>query len=224
MIQYKHVSLASQVQETIERNILGEKYERGHILSESRLSAELGVSRTPIREALGRIAEEGLIEESQNGMIVIGVSDEDVDDYYEIKALLEADAARRAASRITEEELKELSDIVDQQEFYEQKGDIAKLRDLDTELHLIIYDSCGSRPMNRILKTLHRNLLKYRRSSLEGRNGERVRASIAEHRQIVEALKKHDADLAAARMAEHIDHARINLQKLRNELRTTAEN
>lgn len=224
MIQYKNVSLASQVQETIERNILGEKYERGHVLSESRLSAELGVSRTPIREALGRIAEEGLIEESQNGMIVIGVSDEDVDDYYEIKALLEADAARRAASRITEEELKELSDIVDQQEFYEQKGDPAKLRDLDTELHLIIYDACGSRPMNRILTNLHRSLLKYRRSSLEGRNGERVRASIAEHRQIVEALKKHDADLAAARMAEHIDHARINLQKLRNELRTTAEN
>ena len=224
MIQYKHVSLASQVQETIERNILGEKYERGHVLSESRLSAELGVSRTPIREALGRIAEEGLIEESQNGMIVIGVSDEDVDDYYEMKALLEAEATRRAATRITEEELKELSDIVDQQEFYEQKGDIVKLRDLDTELHLIIYDACGSRPMNRILTNLHRNLLKYRRSSLEGRNGERVRASIAEHRRIVEALKMHDADLASARMAEHIEHARINLQKLRNELRTTAEN
>ena len=222
MIQYKNVSLASQVQETIERNILNEVYEKGQILSESRLSAELGVSRTPIREALARIAEEGLVEESQNGMVVVGVSDEDVDDYYEIKASLEAEAAARAAALITEEQLAELSEIVDQQEFYETKGDYGKIRDLDTDLHEVIYDACGSRPMRRILKQLHRNLLKYRRTSLSARGGTRVRDSISEHRAIVEALKERDAGKAAIMMGKHIDHARVNIQNIRAERRQAA--
>ncbi len=222
MIQYKNVSLASQVQEVIERNILGEEYERGQILSESRLSAELGVSRTPIREALGRIAEEGLLEETQNGMKVIGVSDEDVDDYYEIKSALEAEATRRAAGRMTEEEIQKLAELVDQQEFYAQKEDYAKIRDLDTEFHQIIYDACGSRAMMVILTKLHRNLLKYRRMSLARKRGDRAAESIAEHRSIVEALSQRDGERAKQMMHEHIEHARISLQNVRAERRNTA--
>ena len=71
MIEHKTVSLADQVFEHIETDILIGKYQRGEILTESRLSAELGVSRTPIREALRRLLQENLIEETGKGSVVM---------------------------------------------------------------------------------------------------------------------------------------------------------
>ena len=81
MVKYKSMSLASQVYERIQNDILTEVYKRGEIISENRLTTELGVSRTPIREALSKLAEEGLIMESPAGTVVVGISDDDVDDY-----------------------------------------------------------------------------------------------------------------------------------------------
>ena len=82
MIEYKSVSLSNQVFEKIEYDILSGKYKIGEIISEKRLSSELGVSRTPIREALGRLSEEGLVGDSPSGTVVLGITDEDVDDFY----------------------------------------------------------------------------------------------------------------------------------------------
>ena len=85
MIEYKSVSLANQVFERIEYNILSGEYAIGEIISEKRLAAELGVSRTPIREALSRLLEERLVADSPNGTVVLGITDKDVDDAYEVK-------------------------------------------------------------------------------------------------------------------------------------------
>lgn len=75
MIEHKTISLADQVFEHLENDILSGKYSRGESLTESKLSAELGVSRTPIREALRRLEQEHLIEESPKGMVVVGIRD-----------------------------------------------------------------------------------------------------------------------------------------------------
>ena len=80
MIDYKSMSLANQVFETIERNILNGVYPQGDVLSESRLSEELGVSRTPIREALTRLETEKLISTTPMGAVVLGITDKDVKD------------------------------------------------------------------------------------------------------------------------------------------------
>ena len=85
MIEHKTVSLADQVFEHIETDILSGRYQRGEILTESKLSAELGVSRTPIREALRRLEQEHLIEESGKGSVVIGISESDLKDIFLIR-------------------------------------------------------------------------------------------------------------------------------------------
>ena len=144
MIEYKTVSLADQVYDTLEYNILTGVYACGEIISETRLSEELGVSRTPIREAMSRLQHEKLIKESPNGTVVVGVTEKDVKDLFEVKRRIEVIATRRAAENISPEGLKALKDNIEQQEFFAQKGDAIKVRDLDTEFHDIIYKECGS--------------------------------------------------------------------------------
>lgn len=215
MIRYKNMSLATQVMEVIEESILSEKYKRGDIISESRLSEELGVSRTPIREALGRLMEDGLVEDSPNGTMVVGVSDEDVTDYYGIKKVMEGEAAARAANHITDEQIKELRDLIDQQEFYEGKDDHIKVRDLDTQLHGIIYEASGSRVMQQILSGIHRHLIRYRYRSLAMDDGDRMHQSILEHKEIVDAIAAHDPERARTAMSRHQQNAKENMQRLR---------
>ena len=135
MIEYKSVSLANQVFERIEYNILSGEYAIGEIISEKRLAAELGVSRTPIREALSRLLEERLVADSPNGTVVLGITDKDVDDAYEVKRRIEVLATRWASQLIDGEGIRRLSDIIDQQEFYAQKNDTDKLRDLAPHFH-----------------------------------------------------------------------------------------
>ena len=129
MIEYKSVSLANQVYDTLEYNILSGKYAYGEIISETRLSEELGVSRTPIREAMSRLAHEKLIKDSPNGTVVVGVTENDVRDLFEVKRRIEVIATRRAAENISEEGLQQLKENIDQQEFFAQKDDAVKVRD-----------------------------------------------------------------------------------------------
>ena len=98
MITHKTISLADQVFEHIENDILSGKYARGEIITEGKLSAELGVSRTPIREALRRLSQEHLIEESGKGSVVIGISEKDLDDIVLVRKHLECLAVSMAAA------------------------------------------------------------------------------------------------------------------------------
>ena len=113
-MEFKTVSLADRVFETLEKNILNGTYKRGEVISEKRLTEELGVSRTPIREALNRLMEEDLIEDSPNGTVVCGMTPADVADAYEVKRRMEVLAARRAAKNITEDELRYMKELVEQ--------------------------------------------------------------------------------------------------------------
>ena len=186
MIEYKNVSLANQVYERLEYNILSGAYAPGEIISETRLSEELGVSRTPIREALAKLEHERLIKDTPQGTAVIGVTESDVKDLFEVKRRIEVIATRRAADTMSEDGLKALKDNIDQQEFFAQKGDAVKVRDLDTEFHDIIYRECGSVTFETILSPIHHKMMKYRRISLE--KSHRIMASVEEHRAIYEAL------------------------------------
>lgn len=209
MIEYKTVSLANQVYETLERNILGGVYARGEIISENRLAEDLGVSRTPIREAMTRLSHEKLIKESPSGTVVVGITENDVKDLFEIKRRIEVIATRRAAENISNEGLKQLKDSVDQQEFFAQKDDSEKVRDLDTEFHDIIYRECGSNTLQGILSQMHHKMMKYRRVSLEKAN--RIIDSVEEHRAIYEAIASGDCDRVDTLTTIHIDHAYNNI-------------
>ncbi|ETJ98852.1 FCD domain protein [Eubacterium nodatum ATCC 33099] len=210
MIEYKSVSLSNQVFEKIEYDILSGKYKIGEIISEKRLSSELGVSRTPIREALGRLSEEGLVGDSPSGTVVLGITDEDVDDFYEVKRRIEILAVCRACKLIDEDGLRDLENIVEHQEFYAMKGDTEKIRDLDTDFHATLYKYCGSRVLEKILLPLHRKIIKYRSASLKGSKNRQLE-SIKEHREIYGALKEKDENKLERLMKNHIENAYISI-------------
>ena len=204
-IEYKPKSLADQVYERVEESILNGVYKRGDILTEKQLAAELGVSRTPVREALSRLAFDRLVKETTMGSEVLGITLDDVKDLYEIKYNLEGKAAKRAAKNITEEDLVALKDIVDQQIFYAGRGDADKVRNLDTEFHDIIYKACGSVTYETILSGVHNKLKKYRRNSLKGKK--RIKESVEEHEAIYKAIEARDSKAAEKLIVTHIGNA-----------------
>lgn len=211
MIEYKNVSLADRVYEVLEHNILCGVYPPGELLTESRLATDLGVSRTPIREAMSKLAHEKLIKETKSGIKVVGISEADVKDLFEVKRRIEVLATKRAAENLSDAKLELLKDNVERQEFYAQKGDAEKVRDLDTEFHDIIYKGCGSVTFETILSPIHHKMMKFRRLSLE--SPDRIFDSVAEHKALYEAIKERDADKTETIILLHIDHSRNNLKE-----------
>lgn len=205
MIEHKTISLADQVFEHLENDILSGKYRRGEILTESKLSAELGVSRTPIREALRRLEQEHIIEETGKGSVVIGINEKDLADIFMIRKSLECQAAALAAQNRTEEQLKELREALEFQEFYLEKHDADQIKLMDSRFHEKLYKLSGSTAFYDTLVPLHKKIQKYRRASLENRS--RASASVAEHHKIFDAVKAQDAALAAKCASEHVENA-----------------
>ena len=211
MLTHKTVSLADQVFEHIERDILSGKYERGEIITEGKLSAELGVSRTPVREALRRLDQEHLIEESGKGSVVIGISEKDLEDIFLIRKQLECLAASMAAKNHTDEQLAELKETLELQEFYVAKADTEHVKYMDNKFHRILYKLTGSTVFYDTLVPLHRKIQKYRRASLQSKS--RAKESVLEHRKVYEAIASRDEDLAAKTVLEHIENAYNHIKK-----------
>ena len=112
-MEYQEQSLGSQIFNRIRDDILSGNYTPGEELKEATLGKQLGVSRTPVREALRQLDLEGLVEIAPNrGAKVIGISRKDVEDIYHMRARLEGLAARKAAEQIKEEELAELEEVI----------------------------------------------------------------------------------------------------------------
>ena len=112
MNQHKPASLSEQVFSKIESDILSGVYKRGDILTEIGLSNSLGVSRTPVREALRMLEKEDLIEESSRGIVVIGITNDDIEDIFNIRLKIESDAAYLAAKNMSEEDIRKIDEII----------------------------------------------------------------------------------------------------------------
>lgn len=205
MIEHKTVSLADQVYEKIEADILSGKYERGEVLTELKLCETLGVSRTPVREALRRLVDDHIIEEGTRGCTVLGISREDLRDIYEIRCEIEGIAAQRAANRISEEEIAKLKELIDLQEFYCAKNDADHIKSVDNDFHYLIYRFSGSNILYTTLMPLHKKIQKYRKASVE--NKTRSSQSYEEHKAILEALIAKNGELAKEKMALHVRNA-----------------
>ena len=209
MTGFKTVSLADQVFERMENDIITGLYPRGEILTELKLVEQLGVSRTPIREALRRLEQERLIQETGKGSLVLGITVEDLMDIMAIRKRIEGLAAYHATIKMTEEGRKELTRINELQEFYFTKMDLEHLRQMDDRFHDAIYELCGSAVIRDTLRPLHRKTQRYRKASIE--NPERLARSIEEHNAIFAAIMSGDAELADRLITEHIAKAEKNM-------------
>lgn len=210
-MEHKNVSLADQVFERLEADILTGKYARGEVLTELALCSDMGVSRTPIREAAHRLAQEHLVLLTTKGITVLGVTDKDLVDIYEIRMRLEGMAASLAAKNATEEQIKEMKDTLDLQEFYEKKKDAEHIRSMDSRFHDLMYDAAGSVVLYDTLMPLHKKTQKYRKASVE--NHSRAEASLKEHRDIFEAIAARDPEGAEAAMRKHVENAQKHIMK-----------
>lgn len=219
MRDHRTISIADQIFEQLEKEILSGKYKRGEMLSELKLSEELGVSRTPIREAIRRLEQEHILVDTGKGLTVVGISKEDMLDMYEIRMSLEGSVGERAAAHITEEELDKMGEILDLQKYYIEKGDpkdnADKIKDLDSQFHELLYYCSGSSAYNDVLLPIHRKMTKYRKASISQRS--RAQESIKEHFAIYGALKAHDPKLAKEKIIAHTRAARDRIKALPEE-------
>ena len=208
-MEHKMISIADQVFDKLEVDILSGTYERDEILTEAKLSEALGVSRTPIREAIRRLTQERLVEVTSKGLRVVGINKQDIADISEIRLRLEGLAARWAAERTDDEGIRTLREIVDLQEFYTTKKDADSIKNQDSRFHQTIYSLCGSNAMRDTLEPLHRKLLKYRRVSVTSHS--RAEASLAEHRAICEAIAARRGEEAEKLTIQHVKNAKESI-------------
>lgn len=206
---YKTTSLADQVFERLENDILFGVYPRGTVLTELRLVEELGVSRTPIREALRRLEQERLIEDSAKGSVVLGVTRADLLDILDIRLNVEGLAAYYAAQNATDQEIEDMRHVLDLQEFYYNKGDIDHIRQMDDQFHEMVCRFSRHMVISDVLMPLHRKTMRYRRTAIDLHKS--THEVLNEHRAIFDALAAHDAELAQARTVEHIRNARARM-------------
>lgn len=208
---FKTNSLADQVFEKLENDIVFGIYPRGEILTELKLAEQLGVSRTPIREALRRLTQERLLEDTPKGSLVVGITKEDLLDIMSVRLQIEGLVARRATSNITKEGLLELQHILDLQDFYYSKGDIDNIRTMDDSFHILLCKHCGSTVLEDTLIPLYRKTQRYRRASMSDR--QRTCHMTMEHRHIFDAIAAGNPDLAEQLTIEHITNALKNMQE-----------
>ena len=204
-------SLRGRVYSKIRADILEGRYKNNDELRELAIGEELGVSRTPVREAFRQLELEGLIRIVPNkGAYVTGITVNDVKDIYMIRSRLEGLCARWATEKITDEQMEEMEENVYLAEFHAQKGHMDQMAELDNRFHEIMYEACDSKMLEHLLKDYHNYVLRVRRKTLSTNRGTE---SNNEHRMIMEAIKAKDADKAEELAHAHMINAFENMVK-----------
>lgn len=205
-------SLRGRVFHRLREDILSGKYQEHEELREVAIGEELGVSRTPVREAFRQLELEGLIQIVPNkGAYVTGITEKDVKDIYMIRSRLEGLCARWATEHITKEQTEELEENVYLAKFHAEKGHLDQLAELDNRFHEILYTACNSKILEHQLRDFHEYVLRVRKRTLN--NASRGPKSNLEHEAILEAIIAKNADLAESLAHQHMINAYENMVK-----------
>jgi len=196
-------SLRGRVFNTIRENILSGRYKQHEELREATIAQELGVSRTPVREALRQLELEGLVNIVPNkGARVTGITEKDIEDIYVARSLLEGRCTRWAAENITKKQMNKLQENLELSEFYAFKKNYSQVCELDTQFHEILYQASNSRMFNHLLSDFHHYVERVRRISL-ATEGRAIKSN-EEHSRILDAIKAADSKLAENLATEHV--------------------
>ncbi len=198
-------SLRGRVYESIREDILSGRYQQHMELKETAIGAELGVSRTPVREALRQLELEGLVDIIPNrGAYVNMITAKDVNDIYIIRSMLEGLCTRWATEYITEEQLEDLEETLCLSEYHTKKDNYEKLYELDSLFHEQLYRASNSRILNHVLSDFHDYVKRVRKVTI-AYQGRSVK-STEEHRAIFEAVRARNAEMAEELAKEHVKH------------------
>ena len=203
-------SLRGRVFQKIRDDILEGRYREHDELKEVAIGEELGVSRTPVREALRQLELEGLVTIIPNkGAYVTGISSKDVADIYQIRSKLEGLCARWACEHITIEQMDEMEECIYLSEFHANQGHREIMAQMDNRFHETLYEACDSKMLQSLLRDYHQYVLRIRRKTLSSLD--RSKESNREHREIMEAIKDRDPDRAEKAANKHIINAYENM-------------
>lgn len=214
MIDAKKVSLSNQVFEKLEEAVLNGYYPQGSIISAEKAAADFRVGTATAKEALIRLESERLAVADHDGFKVLGITDKDINDIFNVKRHIETQAAGLAAIKMSNDDINELVAILEKQEKAVEEGDSEKVRNLDTKFHDKIYEGCGSTTFELILSPVHHKLSKYRKASLDNRD--RIFNSVKEHREILESIKNRSSASAEEMMLKHIDNSYESIAKIKD--------
>ncbi len=175
-------------------------------LMEIQLAEEMGVSRTPVREAIRKLELEGLVAMiPRKGAYVAGMSIKDIVDVFEIRGALEGLAAELASERVTDEELESMERYLVKISEEIENGDLSKVVETDTDFHTLIYKASRNARLSQTISNLREQIQRFRTTSLSFPG--RMKIALEEHRKIVEAISSRDGELARRLAQEHIENA-----------------
>ncbi len=205
-------SLRGRVFQAIREKILSGEYKHGLELRETALASEMGVSRTPVREALRQLELEGLVKIIPNkGASVVGITAEDMEDIYAMRSLLEGLCARLAVERISREQFDKLEEIAYLTDFHVKKGNLEKLFELDNQFHEVLYEASGSRMLKHVLSDFHHYVERVRKASLLSPG--RSQLFNEEHKAILEAIREKDKEKAERLANAHMKNTIANISE-----------
>lgn len=205
-------SLRGRVFNKLREDILSGVYHEGEELKENTLGVELGVSRTPVREALRQLELEGLVTIIPNkGAYVTGITSKDIHDIYIIRSYLEGLCAKWACEHITDSQIEALDEIMYLSDFHSRRSHNDQLVELDNKFHDLIYKASGSKILNHVLSDFHHYVERVRKITLSVPS--RAIESRKEHAAILEAIKRRDGSLAEELAHEHIMNTIENISQ-----------
>lgn len=198
-----YLPLRDVVFHTLREAILKGELKPGERLMELQLAAKLGVSRTPIREAIRMLEQEGLaVTIPRKGAEVAKMTEKDMEDVLEIREVLDELAVSLACRQMTEEQLDTLRRTMYEFVEYTKTGDVRKIAEADVKFHDIIYQSTGNPKLVSILSNLREQMYRYRVEYLKDEGTYPV--LIREHSEIVEGLSDKDLPKVTAAMHAHV--------------------
>jgi DNA-binding GntR family transcriptional regulator len=206
-------ALYEQVAERLRERIFAHELAPGAWVDEQSIASEFGISRTPLREALKVLAAEGLVQlKPRRGCYVAALSEQDLDEIFPVMALLEGRCAREATDKASETDMKRLETIHADLERHAANSDPDRFFEANQQFHDALQDLAGNRWLKQLIEETRQFIKLTRRDSLnlEGR----LKQSLAEHRAILAAIRKRDADEAGRLMHDHLLSGRAALAKL----------
>lgn len=203
-----HRPLREIVYEELKLLILTGKISPGMRLMEEELAEDMGVSRTPIREAIRKLEKEGLITiEPRRGAYVSQISTKDMVEILEVRQNMEGLAAALAAERMSPEGKQQLKEITEAYEAAFEAGDMAEMIRCDTKFHHIIVEATQNKILVQMVEQLQELVLRFRYIYYD--NFKRAEKMLAEHRSIYEAIISGDAEAAKNSADVHIDRLKV---------------
>ncbi len=204
--------LREQVYKNLKSSILNQTLPQNKRLVEEKLARELGTSRTPVREAIQKLEKEGLIHKlSKGGYAVSAITDEDIEEIFGIRGILEGYAAYLATIRITDEDIRSLEEIVDREEVCLKRGEIEECIRLNTEFHDRLYRTAQSAKLYSIINDLRDYIYRYRIIIL--RYEGMVEVSIKDHREMIVLMKSKRAGKVERLVRKHITRGKTIIKK-----------